>query len=101
MKFVITTHNPLFYNVLANEFKNQSTGYKPDKHFRKIYLERYEDSTFSIEERKRDSPFSYHLFLLTEIEKAIQAGTVQKYHFNFLRNILEKVSMGHRTKRIM
>lgn len=37
LKFIITTHNPLFYNVLSNEFnnKNKETGYNPNKHFRK------------------------------------------------------------------
>ena len=39
-----------------------------------------------------DSPFSYHLFLLSELEKAIQTGNIKKYHYNFLRQILEKTS---------
>ena len=50
------------------------------------------DSTFSIIEQLKDSPFSYHLFLLAELEKAIESGEIQKYHFNFLRNIFEKTS---------
>jgi hypothetical protein len=29
---------------------------------------------------------------LSELEKAIDSNNVQKYHFNFLRNILEKTS---------
>ena len=43
-------------------------------------------------EQSNDAPFSYHLYLFAELEKAIQSGEVQKYHFNFLRNILEKTS---------
>jgi len=39
-----------------------------------------------------DSPFSYHLYIKTELEKAINTGQLNKYHFNFLRNILEKTS---------
>jgi hypothetical protein len=39
-----------------------------------------------------DSPFSYHLYLKVELEKAIETGLLNKYHFNFLRNILEKTS---------
>ncbi|KKD55222.1 hypothetical protein C400_05125 [Paenibacillus sp. ICGEB2008] len=42
--------------------------------------------------QSNDSPFSYHLFLKTEIEKAIETGQLKKYHFNFFRNILEKTS---------
>lgn len=94
LKFIITTHNPLFYNVLFNEFNNADSrfGCKP-KHCIKRRLERLDDGTFLLEDSK-DSPFSYHLFLLSELEKAIdpESGNIQKYHFNFLRNILEKTS---------
>lgn len=94
LKFIITTHNPLFYNVLFNEFNNadSSTGYKV-KHCAKKRFEKLEDGTFLMNDQTSDSPFSYHLFLLSELEKAIQPpGNIQKYHFNFLRNILEKAS---------
>jgi len=93
LEFIITTHNPLFYNVLFNEFNNADSqySYKP-KHCMKRRLEKLDDGTFLLEDSK-DSPFSYHLFLLSELEKAIQpSGVIQKYHFNFLRNILEKTS---------
>lgn len=84
LKFIITTHNPLFYNVLFNEFNGV-------KHIRKSRFEKLEDGTYLLEET-RDSPFSYHLLLLSELEKAIETDSIQKYHFNFLRNILEKTS---------
>lgn len=86
LKFIITTHNPLFYNVLFNEFNRvRST--------KKMRLEKINDGTFSIGELASDSPFSYHLFLLSELEKAIQPPSdIKKFHFNFLRNILEKTS---------
>lgn len=94
LKFIITTHNPLFYNVLFNEFNNADSryGYK-SKHGVKKRLEKLDDGTYLLEDSK-DSPFSYHLFLLSELEKAIdpESGNIQKYHFNFLRNILEKTS---------
>ena len=86
LKFIITTHNPLFYNVLFNEFNRV-------KKTKKWILEKLNDGTFSVNELDNDSPFSYHLFLLAELEKAIQpAGEIKKFHFNFLRNILEKTS---------
>lgn len=84
LKFVITTHNPLFYNVLHNEFK-QGT-------FKKFFLKKDGDAQFDLVPQNNDSPFSYHLFLKLEIEKAIKSGQLKKYHFNFLRNILEKTS---------
>ncbi|PXY01635.1 anticodon nuclease [Marinifilum breve] len=93
LKFVITTHNPLFYNVLFNEFNNpdSSTGFKV-KHSTKKRLEKLNDGTFSLLDQPNDSPFSYHLLLLSEIERAIEEDAIQKYHYNFLRNILEKTS---------
>lgn len=93
LKFIITTHNPLFYNVLYNEFNNADNryGYKP-KHSIKRRLEKKNDGTYVLVEQTADSPFSYHLFLLTELEKAIKSGEIKKYHYNFLRQILEKTS---------
>lgn len=93
LKFIITTHNPLFYNVLFNEFNNSDSryNYKP-RHCIKRRLEKFEDGTFDIPIQSKDSPFSYHLFLLNELEKVRLSGDIQKYHFNFLRNILEKTS---------
>jgi len=85
LKFIITTHNPLFYNVIYNEFNRV-------KKTKKWRLEKLNDGTLSIVEQLKDSPFSYHLFLLSELEKAIASKDIQKFHFNFLRNIFEKTS---------
>lgn len=93
LKFIITTHNPLFYNVLFNEFNNSDSrySYKP-RHCIKRRLEKLDDGTFDLHIQPKDSPFAYHLFLLNELEKVRVSGDIQKYHFNFLRNILEKTS---------
>ena len=82
LKFIITTHNPLFYNVLHNELGNA----------KKYLLRKNEDGSHSLEEQKSDSPFAYHLYLKSKLETAIQTGQIRKYHFNFLRNLLEKTS---------
>ncbi len=84
LKFIITTHNPLFFNVLFNEFKNEKC--------KKYILKKYEDDSFELENQNNDSPFSYHLFLKKELEKVIESGEINKYHFNYLRNILEKTA---------
>lgn len=93
LKFIITTHNPLFYNVLSNEFnnRNKESGYNPNKHLKKYCLSKTKNSMYEMEDTN-DSPFSYHLFLLNEVEKAAETGQIYKYHFNYLRNILEKTS---------
>lgn len=82
LKFIITTHNPLFYNVLFNEFNRE-------KGTSKKIFEKLDDGTYLLKNAK-DSPFSYHLFLLSELDQVIQSGGIQKYHFNIFRNILEK-----------
>lgn len=98
VRFIITTHNPLFYNVLYNEFNNSEKrySYKP-KHSAKYRLEKLNDGTYNLLTQTEDSPFSYHLFLLAELEKVIKSGEIKKYHYNFLRQILEKTStfLGH------
>ena len=49
------------------------------------------DETFELLS-SNDHPFSYHLFLLSEIREAINKKQVRKYHFSFMRNILEKAA---------
>lgn len=91
LKFIITTHNPLFYNVLHNELK--------DERYKKYLLKILDDGTYDLLIQSNDSPFSYHLFLKKEIENAIETGQLSKFHYNFLRNILEKTStfLGHQS----
>ncbi|WP_430416306.1 AAA family ATPase [Parasphingorhabdus sp.] len=100
LKFIITTHNPLFYNVLHNELKNSfkkerdgesMNVYKPNQALR-WRLEKLRDGSLSLVEQDGRTPFSYHLLLLSELKTAVDAGELQKYHFNFLRNILEKTA---------
>jgi len=84
LKFIITTHNPLFYNVLYNEVKAKSGN----------ILRRHENGTYGFEEKKGDSnkSFSYHLHLKHLIEQAIEGNQIQKYHFTLLRNLYEKTA---------
>lgn len=84
LKFVITTHNPLFYNVMYNEFSRAQ----------KYILRKLESTatTYELIQQDYDSPFSYHLYLKNELLEAANSGDIHKYHFNFLRNVLEKTS---------
>ncbi len=106
LKFVISTHSPLFYNVLSNEFNNKLAKvpnaepiewiYKPRESV-KFRLDKKADGTLDFTELDRKTPFSYHLLLLREIREAIGSEQIKKYHFSFLRNILEKTAtfLGH------
>lgn len=95
IKFIITTHNPLFFNVLCNEFgSDDKTGRYSwkSKWFSKSRLEKSGDGSFNLVEQPNDSPFAYHLHLISQLEDAIKSGQIEKYHFNLLRNILEKTA---------
>ncbi|EKB5072196.1 anticodon nuclease [Vibrio cholerae] len=84
LKFIVTTHSPLFYNVLYNELNGKVC----------YLLERLEDGTFSLAEKHGDSnhSFSYHLYLKQKLENAIAENKVQRYHFTLLRNLYEKTA---------
>ena len=84
LKFIITTHSPLFYNVLFNEFSNKAC----------YMLERLDDGSYTLTEKSGDSnkSFSYHLHLLQTIEEAIAGNRVERFHFTLLRNLYEKTA---------
>lgn len=84
LKFIITTHSPLFYNVLYNELRNNDGN----------LLRANEDGSFELISKKGDSnkSFSYHLYLIQLIEEAINNNAIQKYHFMLLRNVYEKTA---------
>lgn len=90
LKFVITTHSPLFYNALHNELDLSKNGKKEGC----FLLERSEDGSFDLSAKYGDSNrnFSYHLHLKRIIELAIAEGKVERYHFTLLRNLYEKTA---------
>lgn len=90
LKFVITTHSALFYNVLHNELGLK----KNDKKEGCYLLDRLGDGTFDLSVKYGDSnrSFSYHLHLKKTLERAIATDQVERYHFTLLRNLYEKTA---------
>ena len=84
VKFIISTHNALFYNVLYSELKSKAC----------YMLAKNEDGSFEINEKhgRSNKSFSYHLYLKQTIEQAIKLNNIQKYHFVLLRNLYEKTA---------
>lgn len=84
LKFIITTHNPLFYNVLYNELGTKE-GYM---------LAKNEDGSYNLDVRFGDSNknFSYHHYLIGAIRQAVDDNKLEKYHFILLRNLYEKAA---------
>lgn len=95
LKFIVTTHSPLFYNVLHNELDLNKKG----KNEGCYLLERFEDGSFDLNVKYGDSnkSFSYHLHLKKTIEQAIADSKVERFHFTLLRNLYEKTAsfLGH------
>lgn len=84
LKTVISTHHPLFFNVLCNEFGKA----------RKLFLAKAADGTYLVRETG-DTPFFHHVAILAELQKAADSGELYTYHFNMLRAVLEKTSSFH------
>lgn len=88
IKFLITTHHALFYNVLYNSFKWELQ--KKNSEWLVLFRNWYDN--FSLDSQE-DSPFWYHILVLNEIKKAIDNWNLQKYHFNLFRWLLEKTAV--------
>lgn len=90
LKFIVTTHSPLFYNVLHNELDLSKKGKKEGCYL----LDRFEDGSFELTIKQGDAnkSFSYHLHLKQTIEQAIDGNKVERFHFTLLRNLYEKTA---------
>lgn len=84
LKSVISTHHPLFFNVLCNEFSKA----------RKLFLSKAADGSYSLRDTG-DTPFFHHVAILAELQRAADSGELYTYHFNMLRAVLEKTSSFH------
>ena len=119
LKFIISTHNSLFYNVIRNalnsrEIVKKRKGSKKEKEkekkFKSSILTQLGKDSYRLLDWPKDTPFPYHLYLLREIEKALLSNEgstedttqrttkeikiqVEKYHFAHLRYILEKTAI--------
>ena len=90
LKFVITTHNPVFYNVIYSELKLK----------RGNILSKNEDGTHELLVKYGDSnkSFIYHHYLINILGKSINENKIERYHFTLLRNLYEKSAnfLGYR-----
>ena len=92
LKFIITTHNPIFYNVLYNELDLK----KKNREGRECcyLLDKKDDGTYELIGKLGDSNknFSYHLHLISVLQEAVDGNRIEKYHFMLLRNLYEKTA---------
>ncbi|HEA3266866.1 TPA: anticodon nuclease [Pasteurella multocida] len=87
LKFIITTHNPIFYNVLFNEFRSGKNDC-----FR---LKKINEVNYCLESQNSDSPFAYQVYLKNHLEglfkEEITIGTmfVDEVLINELNDLLQ------------
>jgi len=90
LKVVISTHHPLFFNLMHNELEARKSK-KVSAHF----LSRSKaDGSYTLTYTGA-TPFFHHVAVLTELYKAEQSGELYTYHFNMLRSVLEKSASFH------
>lgn len=84
LKFVIATHHALFFNVLFNSLRRRSD--------RAYILARGPVAGWTLAKQSKESPFSYHLGIIEDIQWAISTNAIERAHFNQFRALLEKTA---------
>ena len=92
LKFILSTHQPLFYNVLYNEIRFEKRIKKTCFYVLKKDIENNNEVKYILTDVEKDSPFGYHLKVREELRRAIDSGRVEKFHYALLRNLLEKTA---------
>ncbi|MGN2263960.1 AAA family ATPase [Lactococcus lactis] len=93
IKFVISTHHALFFEVLSNSIKNKFKKAKNiDPKMIKVFEENIGNKQGYVLKGTNNSPFSYHIYIFKKLKKAKYAD-LSKYHFNLMRNLLEKTAL--------
>lgn len=87
LKFLVTTHHALFFNVLFNSLSKSNR----KKHYAYI-LNRGPIAGWTLAKQSSDSPFSYHMGIIEDIGQAISENAIQRIHFNQFRALLEKTA---------
>lgn len=85
VKVIVSSHHTLFFNVLCNEISRAE----------QLFLQKSKDNAMYILKDTTKTPFFHHVALLKELKKASDTGILYTYHFNILRNILEKTVSFH------
>ncbi|MCQ2306388.1 MAG: AAA family ATPase [Bacteroidales bacterium] len=92
---IISTHHGLFYNVIYNELNNASKFYLFKEKLEQEDVTKQIKYVWKLKDLK-DTPFFHHVALIKELNKAVSPeGKLYTYHFNMLRNLLEKTAAFH------
>tara|TARA_R110000868_G_scaffold276954_1_gene536822 strand:- start:991 stop:2130 length:1140 start_codon:yes stop_codon:yes gene_type:complete len=89
IKAVISSHHTLFFNVMWNELNEER------KKFHPYFLSADTETNGYNLRYTRDTPFFHHIALLKQLHEAAESDNLYTYHFNILRNLLEKTAAFH------
>lgn len=99
---VLSTHHALFFDVMFNELKSgrkqwdmEGVPTKRLKFLAYFLMPQQASAGWELVDQTGDLPFFHHVALLTELKRAAEAGELYTYHFNMLRNVLEKTAVFH------
>lgn len=92
VRFVISTHHTLFFNVVSNELKDELRSKKATQHFLSRGLT---PGSYTLRRQEGDTPFFHHVAALAQLYEADRSGKLFTHHFNMLRSILEKTASFH------
>lgn len=94
LKFVISTHHALFFEVLSTRLKKLK--FKDDNNKNNIAInvleKNIDDAEGYVIKGANNSPFSYHNYIFKKINDT-NYNDLSKYHFNLMRNLLEKTAL--------
>ena len=86
IQFIVSTHHGLFFNVLCNELQRAPRYLLSKNTFDKYYFIELEGDTASL----------YHVAMLKMLKDTMDNDEpLYPYHFNILRNIMEKTANFH------
>ncbi|MFT6653270.1 MAG: wobble nucleotide-excising tRNase [Marinomonas primoryensis] len=88
IKAIISTHHTLFFNVMWNELTEK-------RKLQPYFLSADPETNAYSLRYTNDTPFFHHIALLKQLHEAAMSGKLYTYHFNVLRNILEKTATFH------
>ena len=86
IQFIVSTHHGLFFNVLCNELDNAS----------RYLLSKNTSNEYYFTQLKGDTASLYHVAMLKMLKDTMDNDEpLYPYHFNILRNIMEKTANFH------
>lgn len=88
IKAIISSHHALFFNVMWNELDEK-------KKMQPYFLGSDSEGVGYSLRYTNNTPFFHHVALLKQLHEAAESDSLYTYHFNILRNILEKTATFH------